>query len=257
MSEMSITNVPNNGVNETGVYNESLSPGRCPVVKTCGPCHHQATVRKKRSTQDNICVMTCYYQSQPGMRGYRQTLHAFWEKKGLFQVGEQRLCGQVRMIQRKGWLPQLQLGKIKRLVESGENHVEAQQDVQNQTDTEPLQKVAGQDIAQNDEDEGRGEGNSELLINYDNINTVEKQTILEKIVELMKKDNLQNRQNLKQIDRVRLKEQTNLMDKVLDSVQTSNITEDIKFVKCGALAITQLLGIKEIRNKKKEEPFGK
>ena len=25
--------------------------------------------------------MTCYYQSQPGVRGYRQRLHAFWKEK--------------------------------------------------------------------------------------------------------------------------------------------------------------------------------
>ena len=61
-----------------------------------------------------------------------------------------------------------------------------------------------QHIAQNEEDEGRGEENSELLINYDNIDTVEKQTILEKIVELMKKENLPNSQNLRRIDRVTL-----------------------------------------------------
>ena len=48
------------------------------------------------------CVMTCYYQSQPGVRGYRQRLHAFWKEKGLFQAGEQRLCDQVRTIQKKG-----------------------------------------------------------------------------------------------------------------------------------------------------------
>ena len=47
MSEMSITNVSSNGVNEAGVYNESLAPGRCPVVRTRGPGRHQATVRKK------------------------------------------------------------------------------------------------------------------------------------------------------------------------------------------------------------------
>ena len=47
------------------------------------------------------------------------------------------------------------------------------------------------------------------------------------------------------------------MDEVLDSVQTRNITENNKLVKCGGLIITQLLGIKEIRNKKKEEPFWK
>ena len=83
-----ISNISNNGVNEAGVYNESLSPGRCPMVRTLAPGHHQATVQKMWSTQDNICVMTCYYQSQPGVRGYRQRLNAFWKEKGLFQVGE-------------------------------------------------------------------------------------------------------------------------------------------------------------------------
>ena len=56
---------------------------------------------------------------------------------------------------------------------------------------------------------------------------------------------------------MRLKEKIKLVDEVLDSAQTSNITEDNKFVKCGVLVITQLLEIKEIRNKKKEEPFWK
>ena len=70
----------------------------------------------------------------------------------------------------------------------------------------------------------------------------------------MKKDNLPNPQNLKRIDRLRFKEKTKLVDEAIDSVQTSNITEDNKLVKCGALVITHLLGIKEIKNKKKEEP---
>ena len=54
----------------------------------------------------------------------------------------------------------------------------------------------------------------------------------------MKKDNLPNPQNLRKIDRVRLKEKTKLVDEVLDSVQESNITEDNKHFKCGALVIT-------------------
>ena len=84
MSQMSNTNVSKNGLNEAGVYNEGLLPGRCPMVRTHGTGHHQATIRKKWSTQDNICVMTSYYQSQLGVRGYRQRLHAFWKKKGCF-----------------------------------------------------------------------------------------------------------------------------------------------------------------------------
>ena len=72
MSEMFNTNVSNNNVNEAGMYNEGLSPGRCPVVRTCRPGRHQTTLQKKWSTQDNICVIKCYYQSQPDVRGYRQ-----------------------------------------------------------------------------------------------------------------------------------------------------------------------------------------
>ena len=87
-----------------------------------------------------------------------------------------------------------------------------------------------QHIAQNEEDAGRGEKNSELLINYDNIDTVEKQDILGKIAELTKKDNLPNPQNLRRIDRVKLKEKTKVMDEVIDYVQTSNITEHNKLV---------------------------
>ena len=159
------------------------------------------------------------------------------------------------MIQKKVWLSQMQLEEIRRLVERGENNVETQQGEENRTGTEPIQQVTEQYIAQNEVDEGRGDENAELLINYNNIDTVEKQNILEKLVELMKKDDLPNWQNLRRIDRVRLKEKTKLVDEVTDSVQTSNITEDIKLVKCGALVITQLLKVKEIKNSKKQEPF--
>ena len=44
---MANTNVSNYDVNETGMYNAVLSPGRCPVSSTRGPRRHQATVRKK------------------------------------------------------------------------------------------------------------------------------------------------------------------------------------------------------------------
>ena len=76
----------------------------------------------------------------------------------------------------------------------------------------PLSEMT--DIAQNEEDKKTGEENPELLRNYDNIDTVEKQAIPENIVELMKKGNLPNPQNLGKIDRVRLKEKTKLVDEV-------------------------------------------
>ena len=107
-----------------------------------------------------------------------------------------------------------------------------------------MQQVTEQHIAQIEEDKGRDEENAKLLINYDNIDTVEKKNILEKTVELMKNDKLPNPNNLRRIDRVRLKEKTKLVDEDINFVQTSNITEDNRFVKSVDLVITQLLGIK-------------
>ena len=120
-----------------------------------------------------------------------------------------------------------------------------------------MQQVTEQHIAQDEVDKRRGEENAGLLINNDNIDTVQKQNIFGKIIELIKKDILSNPKNLRRIDKVRLKEKTKLVNEVIDSVQTSNITEDNNYVEFGALVITQLLGIKEIKDKKKEERFWK
>ena len=67
------------------------------------------------------------------------------------------MCDQVRMIYKKGWLRQLQLKEKRRLLESGENNVEAQQEDQNRTGTGPIQQVTEQHIARNKVDEERDE----------------------------------------------------------------------------------------------------
>ena len=103
MSQMSNINDSNNVVNEVEVYNEGLSPGRCLWLGCADPVVIKEP-SKLSGQQDNICVMTCYCQSQPGVGGYRQRLDAFWKEKGFFQKGEQRLCDKMRMIQKKGWL---------------------------------------------------------------------------------------------------------------------------------------------------------
>ena len=79
-------NVSNNGVNEAEVDNEGLSPGTCPVDRTRRPRRHHATVRKKWSTQENVCVMKCYHESKPDDMEFRKRLLSVWEGKGLFNV---------------------------------------------------------------------------------------------------------------------------------------------------------------------------
>ena len=50
------------------------------MVRTRGPGLHKATVHKECSTQDNICVITCYYQTQDIDRDCM----LFGQKKGCF-----------------------------------------------------------------------------------------------------------------------------------------------------------------------------
>ena len=56
---------------------------------------------------------------------------------------------------------------------------------------------------------------------------------------------------------MRFEEKNKFVDEVIDSVQTSSITENNKLVKCGELVVTQLLWIKELKNKNEEETFWK
>ena len=120
---------------------------------------HPAAACKKWLIRDNNCLMTCQYQSQPGLRGYRLRFHAFWKEERLFQV-EQRLCDQVGIIQKKGWLSQ----QKRRQVESDEINVESSQEKQNRTETYVTSDRTT--FAQDEEDEGRGEENAELLRQY-------------------------------------------------------------------------------------------
>ena len=189
--------------------------------------------------------MPCYYQSHPVVRGYRQKLHAFWKEKRLFQVGEKGLRDQVRMIQKKGWLSQQQLEPIRRLVNRGGNYVEAQQEGQNQTGSEPIHKLMEQHITQNEEDKGRGEENSELLIKLRQYWHGKETT------HTWNNCWANQEKQLAKSPKPKKNWYIKLMGEVTSSVQTSNITEDNKLIKCEALFIVQLLEIDEI--KKQEE----
>ena len=72
----------------------------------------------------------------------------------------------------------------------------------------------------------------------------------------LKKDN-SSPYNLKITDRITLKEKAKLVDQVMDAVETSNFAEDNNLIKCGALVITPLTVMKEIKHKKGKEPFWK
>ena len=60
--------------------------------------------------------MKCYLMSEPFKRGYR-TMHDIWKDIGIFEITEQCLADQVRVIKSNEWLSKLEVEEIKRNIE--------------------------------------------------------------------------------------------------------------------------------------------
>ena len=67
--------------------------------------------------------MECFFRSKPfdddgkPIRGYRQRMMQEWKEHGVFEITEQRLCDQARAIRKNGWLSNLKLQNIRRMIE--------------------------------------------------------------------------------------------------------------------------------------------
>ena len=120
MSVMENLNNINNGVN--GAENtEGATSGRCPVCEQRGPGHH-ATAGTRWSKEMNVDIVECYFLTEPvdesgkPIRGYRRRMYNTWKERQGFNITEQRLCDQARMIRKNEWLTTLDFEDIKKRV---------------------------------------------------------------------------------------------------------------------------------------------
>ena len=56
--------------------------------------------------------MRCFYKSDPTRTGYRKQMIAIWRDIGTFEITEQRLVDQVRVIRANEWLTEVELQEI-------------------------------------------------------------------------------------------------------------------------------------------------
>ena len=142
MSEMSNQNSKNNSVNRAGPVGEGNSPSRCSVLRQQGAGRHPTTVRTKWSKNVKKIVMECFFRSKPfdnddkSIRGYRQRMIQEWKEHGVSEITKQRLCDETRAIRKNGWLSDLELENIRRMIEAESEIVnESIEDVEeNQTE---------------------------------------------------------------------------------------------------------------------------
>ena len=55
-------------------------------------------VRRRWTKEENKLVMRFFYQSDPTRRGYRKRKIAIWREIGTFEITEQRLVDQARVV---------------------------------------------------------------------------------------------------------------------------------------------------------------
>ena len=58
-------------------------------------------VRRRRAKEENKLLMRCLQQGDPIRRGYQKRMITIWREIGTFEIIEQRLVDQVRVIRRK------------------------------------------------------------------------------------------------------------------------------------------------------------
>ena len=68
--------------------------------------------------------MEWFFRSKPfhdddkPIRGYRQRLMQEWKEHGVFEITKKRLCDQAKAIRKNGWLSDLELENIRRMIEA-------------------------------------------------------------------------------------------------------------------------------------------
>ena len=192
--------------------------------------------------------------SDPDKRGYRKRTNNIWRTEGSFEATEQRIVDQVKNIQRKGWLSKLQLEVIKRdlMNLNDERNRNSSVDVANEANLEISEEehMLGQQSEVNQETERTD------TVSYPDELEEDQSEILGRIKELMNEESLETPINLRKFDRMKVKEKALVVDKVLQQVETGNITDTNKLIKVGALVTQELLGVKRPpASEKKHEPY--
>ena len=243
----------NNDVNGAGsISAESATSGRCPMGEQRGPGRHPATARTGWSKEMNIAVMECYYLSNPvddngkPVRGYRRRMHSFWKERQSFNITEQRLCDQARLIRKNNWLTALQLAEIK-------------DRVWNVSVVEGTDNYAG-DVGEEVVEVNNTVKDDSCLIsaNIEELSNEERE-IIEELNSIIKNDLHIELQGFKKVDRTLLRKHVKSINGILKNVATESVTGTNDLLKACAILIGRKVGLKPVRRRAngRKEPWWK
>ena len=203
-----------------------------------------------------MIVMECFFRSRPfddegkPIREYRKRMMQEWKKHGIFEITEQRSCDQARAIRKNGWLSDLELENIRRTI-----------DTKSQIANESTQYV---EENQTEEDMIRpSEGNEEIGIEPDEIinnvapsvETIDEEThhIIDKLNDIITSNRKADGISCKKIDMKILKQITAMVTRVIELIETKNITQTNNLTKAAGVWVADQLGLKKYEGGKKKD----
>jgi len=145
-----------------------------------------------------------------------------WRERGVFYISEQRLCDQARAIRKNGWLSDLELENIQRIVNAGNNEVnENIEDVEEtQTENDIIEIGEGNDHMS--DEAGQNIGN--LSVNMETLDQ-ETQVIIAQIDEIMIEGRNTVGISFKNVDMKTLNRTTAKVNRVIELIETKSITQ--------------------------------
>ena len=204
--------------------------------------------------------MECFFRSKffdddrKPIRGYRQQVMQEWKEHGVFQITEQRLCNQARALRENGWLSDLEFENIRRMIETEIEIVnESIEDVEeNQTERATVRTSEGH--------EQIGDASDETINNVAaNVETLDEEAhlIIAQLNKILAGGKNTDGISFKKADMNTVTRTTAKLNRVIELIETMNITQTNNLIKTAGVWVADQLGRKMYKYGKKKDPWWK
>ena len=200
--------------------------------------------------------MECFFRRKPfgddgkPIRGYRQRMMQEWKEHRVFQITEQRLCNQARALRENGWLSDLEFENIRRMIETEIEIVnESIEDVEeNQT----VRTIEG--------NEQIGDASDETINNVAaNVEKLDEEAhlIIAQLNKILSGGKNTDGISFRKADMNTLTRTTAKLNRVIELIETMNITQTNNLIKTAGVWVADQLGRKMYKYGKKKDPWWK
>ena len=197
-------------------------------------------VRRRRTMEENKLVMRCFYQSDPTRRGYRKCMIAIWREKETFEITEQRLVDQARVVRTNEWVTEVELEELRRKILTPR-------------DGEENQEINGIHMV---EERMQNERNMrQICVRVETEVADEERLIIDEVKALMIRNETREYLPFKKVDQRKLRDVTKKMNAVIRHIETDDVTQTNKLAMAAAHWVAKEVGLKKGKIGEKEEPW--